>query len=388
MPDVAQSLISAEKGASRFASVDRLRGLIMVIMAVDHASLFIAHRHSSEVWNDNITRYSTALPFLTRFVTHLCAPGFFFLMGVGIAMFAASRAKAGWSQSRISIYMLTRGLVLIAVNELVENPTWIIGTAFQNGSRMSVIPEHNPTYLVFGVISALGIVMALCGLMLRLPSTMWLVLSAAVLVGSNLLVPGPAHNRDFFPVIARLLLPGRSGIMLVLYPPLPWVPLAGFGVVFGRGLLKDSRSALRLAPWMGAGLIIAALVMRHYGSFGNIRLPRDGSWIEFLNFVKYPPAMVFVFFTLGCNLILLAALAGRASRITEVLSVYGRAPLCFYIAHLYLYAIAGALFFRSPTTPQGLYVVWILGLIPLYFICQRYRAFKERRPPESLWRLF
>ena len=134
--------------------------------------------------------------------------------------------------------------------------------------------------------------------------------------------------------------------------------------------------------------IAAAIALRAFGGFGNICLPRDSSWIEFLNFVKYPPALVFSLFMLGANLILLAVLSGRDSRPMRILTVYGRAPLFFYLAHLYLYALLGALFFRHAVSLQAMYPVWLAGLVPLYFGCQRYRAFKESHPPESVWRLF
>ncbi|HXD90479.1 MAG TPA: hypothetical protein VNU00_05415, partial [Candidatus Binataceae bacterium] len=94
----------------------------MIVMAIDHASLFIAHRHSSESWNGEITVYHSVFPFLTRFVTHLCAPGFFFLMGMGMAMFPDSRRSRGWSENKIAWYMVKRGSLLLVVNQLIENP--------------------------------------------------------------------------------------------------------------------------------------------------------------------------------------------------------------------------------------------------------------------------
>ena len=108
--------------AERLPAPDALRWLIMAVMAVDHASAFIAHRHSSEFWGGEITRYESALPFLTRFATHFCAPGFFFLMGCGMALFADSRWRQGWGPGRIARFYLTRGLLLVAINQLVENP--------------------------------------------------------------------------------------------------------------------------------------------------------------------------------------------------------------------------------------------------------------------------
>ena len=375
--------VAASPRAPRFAAVDRLRGLIMAIMAIDHASLFIAHRHSSEVWNGHITSYTSAFPFLTRFATHLCAPGFFFTMGIGMAMFADSREKLGWSHGRIARYMITRGLLLILVNELVENPAWLLGMAFQ-AEGGSGPPDGS--YLLFGVLSALGVVMAIGGLLLEFGSTVWLLLSVGVLIGTNVIVPGLV---DRIPTDLRfVLVPGHRGIATIIYPALPWFPLAGLGFVYGRWLRKNSATALRATPWIGIALIAAALAIRAIGGFGNTQLPRDGSWIEFLNFVKYPPAMVFVLFTLGCDLTLLAALSVRDNPVTRVLIVYGRAPLCFYLAHLYLFGSMAALFFRHAVSLQAMYLVWFAGLIPLYFICDRYGSFKQAKPADSVWRLF
>ena len=87
---------------SRVRSIDVLRGLIMVVMALDHVGLMVGRFHSQEMWAGAWTRYSSALPFLTRLVTHFCAPGFFLLMGVGLAMMADARAHQGWTGRRIS----------------------------------------------------------------------------------------------------------------------------------------------------------------------------------------------------------------------------------------------------------------------------------------------
>ncbi len=99
---------------SRLASLDALRGLIIVLMAIDHARGFIARNHPSEFWGTPLPDYQGDwLAFVTRLVTHLCAPGFMFLMGAGAALFARSRARAGWSSVRIARHLLLRGLVLI-----------------------------------------------------------------------------------------------------------------------------------------------------------------------------------------------------------------------------------------------------------------------------------
>lgn len=110
--------------------------------------------------------------------------------------------------------------------------------------------------------------------------------------------------------------------------------------------------------------------------------PRDGGWIEFLNCIKYPPSLVFSLFMLGANLMLARTVRG------DWLRTIGQVPLFFYLAHLYLYAVVGALFFREGTGLGGLYGVWVAGLVPLYFACCWYKSFKEAKPADSFWRFF
>lgn len=107
---------------SRLMHLDALRGLIMILMAIDHASYFIAHTHVSEFWGIPLPQYQSALPFLTRFVTHFSAPGFFFLMGVGMILFADSRRKLGWTKNAIRKHFILRGLLLIAMQIFIETP--------------------------------------------------------------------------------------------------------------------------------------------------------------------------------------------------------------------------------------------------------------------------
>ena len=133
---------------------------------------------------------------------------------------------------------------------------------------------------------------------------------------------------------------------------------------------------------------MVALALRLAGGFGNLRLPRDGGWIEFLNLIKYPPAPVFTLFTVGADLALLGLFVKIAgSWLARTLEVYGRTPLAFYVAHLYLYAAIGLLYPRG-TSLVAMYPWWLAGLVPLYWICRRYAEFKTRKPAESVWRMF
>ncbi len=140
-----------------------------------------------------------------------------------------------------------------------------------------------------------------------------------------------------------------------------------------------------------AGGVALALALRALGGLGNLRLPRDGSWIEFFNFIKYPPALVFTLFMVGGNLLALAAIERArlwATRAGRILQVFGQAPLAYYIAHLWLFAAIGIVWFRHGTSYGVVYLVWIAGLVPLYFFTRWYRDFKMAKPATSWWRYF
>jgi len=381
-------------GAPRIAALDQLRGLIMALMAIDHASAFVARHHASEFWAGELTVHASAFSFLTRLVTHLCAPGFFFLMGCGLDLFARTRRAAGWSETRIARALVTRGLLLVVVNQLIENPAWILGFLMQPAPPVPpVIPGGGGgPFLVTGVLTGLGLSLATGGLLVRLGARFWVLLAVACLGVTDALTPPPEEVAVIFTPLTRLLLvPGHSGPLMVLYPLVPWLAFAALGVVYARGLAVVPARTWRLTPWVGAGLVVAALALRAAGGFGNLRLPRDGTWIEFLNFVKYPPALVFALFTLGANLVLLAGFAAVGSRLGRLghwLEIFGRTPLFFYIAHLYLYSLAGALLFRRPVSLEVMYVVWLAGLVPLAWLCARYGDFKQRQHADSIWRFF
>jgi uncharacterized membrane protein len=385
-----------ESGPGRLASIDALRGLIMIVMAIDHASFLVGRFHSGEMWAGLWTRYQSPISFLTRFVTHFCAPGFFFLMGVGISLLADARIKQGWSAGRISRFLLTRGLLLVPVSFFLEIPAWLIGLL---SSRLespmgpdAIIPGEGPPMMVFTVLVGLGLSMVLASAFIRARTSVWAGLAAASLLASMLLTPGPEHlstPRSF--LSGLFLIPGITHHIWIQYPVIPWFGIAALGVLFGRWIAQDRRAAFGSLPWLGLGAIVVAIGLRAYGGLGNIRAPRDGSWIEFLNFIKYPPALVFTLFTLGGNLLVLAWLERMPARLTapgNVLRVFGQAPLAFYLAHLWLFALVGAAGFRDGTGYLAVYIVWLAGLWPLYFVTRRYRDFKCTKPIDSYWRMF
>jgi len=406
-PRDARVLGSPMRGPVRLPELDVLRGFIMIAMALDHANAFVARAHSSgEFWAGAMPRYEGALAFLTRFVTHLCATGFFFLMGSGMTLFAESRRRRGWTQAAIVRHFLSRGALLVVLNLTIENLAWLLGSApvaarFHGAAagelELSAPGTSGGLLLAFSVLTGLGLAMMAGGVFLRLGSGVLLALSVSAILLTQALTPDPSRGGIDYSVASRLLLiPGQTGPYLVLYPLIPWLGLVGFGQVFGRLLLdRPGRSFAACLP-LGAALVVLALLVRVGGGFGNIRIDPGSGWMAFLSFVKYPPSLVFLCWTLGLDLVLLSLfarmLAGSAG--AEVIAgtwrpllAFGRSPLFFYIAHLYLFATIGLLLGPLGIGIPRMLPLWLLGLVALYPMCRGYEGFKSSRHPESWWRL-
>jgi uncharacterized membrane protein len=382
----------AEPG-SRLRAVDVLRGLLMAVMALDHVGLMVGRFHSQEMWAGAWTRYDAALPFLTRFVTHLCAPGFFLLLGAGMALQAEARTRAGWVPSRITRSIVTRGLVLVLVATVLEVPAFLIATLtgppLGNNPEFA-IPGGPERRWVLTVLYALAVSAIAGGLLARASTWTWRVLAIAAVGLTALTTPGPDRiNVDFSFVRSVLLVSRWSHGVWTQYPWVPWFGIAALGVLLGRALAADETATYRRLPWLGAAALVAGAVLRAAGGFGNVRVPRDGSWIEFLNVLKYPPSLVFTLWTVGANLLLLSVLQRAAAWTTAAgrwLEMLGRAPLVFYIAHLWLFAVVGALWFRQGAGYGVVYAIWLGGLVPLSLLTAGVSRFIANRPPGSAWR--
>jgi len=358
----------------RLYPLDALRGLIIVFMALDHANYFIAQQHSpGEYWGGPFPTYESALPFLTRLVTHFCAPGFFFLMGVGMLLFANARWRQGWSAWQISAHFLLRGVILIALQLLVVNPIWKAGPSF--------FPE---TYI--GVLIALGGTMIVGGFLFRLPPIALLLLTLGLLLGTEFLHPSPEMwgqlSND--PWNLTLMRSDGTGELWSNFPVLPWLELVVFGMLFGRWLLNDEKKAYQKGLWIGLALLVLFVILRSADGFGNIR-PRGGdSWIDFLNVVKYPPSLTFTFLTMGVNLIVLWGFsrAGQGFQTaSKPLVAFGSAPLFVYVLHLVLYMLMGRNFEPLGTSLPVMYIYWLVGLAILYLPAVWYGRFKHSKNP-------
>jgi uncharacterized membrane protein len=374
----------------RLLPPDALRGVIMILMAVDHANYFVARKHpTGEFWGVSLPQYNNLVEFLTRFVTHICAPGFFFLMGAGMVLFAHSRRSLGWPESKISRHLFFRGLILLSLQFFLENTAWVLGPvyAFRPPGAGETVWIH------LGVLSALGATMVIATLFLRLKSIVLIGLSSIVIIGAQFLVLDASQAAHLYSPLLRILyIPGRTGIFQTFYPIIPWLGIVLFGFVFGKWLLKEKATAYRRSLLLSGIFLVAFFTLRIIGGFGNIHPPQGPGFISFFNVTKYPPSLTFTSLTLGLSLVFLwifSRFQFSLEKWGRPLLVFGRSALFFYILHLYFFAVIGLFFAsRGGTSFAVMYPIWLIILIMLYPLCQQYGNFKRKKPTDSIWRFF
>ncbi len=384
-------------GRERLVSVDVLRGLVMVLMALDHVRDFMTYQRSAP---EDLAHTSGAL-FFTRILTHFCAPVFAFLAGTG-AFLATSRGK---SVQQVSRFFLTRGLWLVLLELTVIDFAW------------GFVP-----WVHGGVIWSLGWSMVLMALIVYLPVRWIGALGLGMIATHNLLDRiNPASFGKFYWLWMLLHSPGRIPVtgnfmFSVRYVLIPWVGVMAAGFAFGTLLLRPDRRKWILT--LGISATTVFFVLRMFNHYGNgiaglpFRYPHSGGpWsvqptlsltlVSFFNTLKYPPSLDYLLMTLGPSLIVLGLLdKAKAERgLSRILMVFGRVPMFYYILHIYLIhvlAILVALAFHQPilhgsviadfaTKPVGyghglpfIYAMWILAVAILYLPCLWFMELRNR----------
>jgi uncharacterized membrane protein len=379
----AQAAATPAPVRPRLDHVDLLRGLVMVIMVLDHVRAFFTSAHFDPT---DLARTDLAL-FGTRWITHFCAPVFVFLAGAS-AWIAGTRRTRG----ELSRFLLSRGVWLVFLELTVITFAWYFTTDFALG-------------LVAQVIWAIGVSMVALAGLTHLPRLAVAGFGAALVLGHNLF-DGLAPDR--FGALADLWrvlhVPGplESLPVFMLYPLVPWVGVMALGYAVGPWIFaQDARAGRRLAV-AGAVLVAAFLLLRVLDGYGDHahRAHEGGAALllmSFLNTTKYPPSLLYLLMTIGPALVALAAFRRARGPLAGVLVTFGRVPFLFYVAHLYLvHALAVAagmaqgfpasalrtVFLRLPADYGfGLpvvYAVWLGVVALLYPLCRRYAEVKAR----------
>lgn len=374
-----QKVITRSK---RLVPVDLLRGFLIVVMALDHANYYIAQQHSSgEYWGGPVPVYASPVHFLTRFITHLSAPGFFFLMGMGMVLFTRSRMKMGWSLGRIRVHFLFRGLVLALLQLLIVYfGAW------------SLSPTPAPLWYV-GVLAALGAGMILGIPFLDLKPVYQLAAAGLFFVILEILTPNPALWGSAFSNLPGVFLVygGGSENFWVNYPLLAWVEVILFGMAYGSWLDQDREKTYQSSFLVGGLFLAGFLILRVLNGFGNIRPYQPGEWREFFSLVKYPPSMSFILLAMGVNLILLgisSIIRSAWHKSWNPLLVFGRVPLFAYLGHIVIYLLIGKFITPSGSSLGVMYLFWLIGLAGLYPLARWYWQYKNSRSENSWVRKF
>ena len=355
----------------RLLALDLMRGLVMVLMAIDHSSdAFNAGR----VFTDSVAFYrpGTELPaaqFLVRWITHLCAPTFLFLAGTGLSFTVRKLRDQRKTEFAIDRYLLVRGLI-IAAFEL-----WI---------SYFVMPKG--TFL-FQVLYAIGTSYLLMIPLRRLPPLLALAVSVALmvlleLVGNLLRASFGAHP----PLWASLLvLPGDPKPLVIAYPTLHWLSLMLLGWSFGQYLLLRPHAPAQLSRLLivaGGLFLLGFVVIRGLDGYGNMGLHRaDGSLVQWLHVSKYPPGLSYITLELGLCFWCLAAFFVSCRRFvpkpSNLFLVLGQTPMFFYLLHFPLLVRGAQLLGVEGKLGLG---ATFLGaafvVLVLYPACSVYRRYK------------
>lgn len=393
------SINSPVKG-KRIESIDLLRGIVIIIMALDHVRDYF---HADYFYYDptDMTKTNAAV-FFTRWITHFCAPVFVFLAGTSAFLVGERKTK-----NELAGFLLKRGLWLLLLETVVINFAW----------------SFNPSYPFFRlqVIGTLGVCMMIMSALIYLPSKIILVMGLLILFGHNLLdniqVTGNSlkdflwallHQRKRFSFGRKLIVTG--------YPVLPWLGIMALGFCFGTLYKKGMdevirRKYLQIIGSVATGVFFVIRATNFYGDMAPWSSQKSFilTICSFLNVTKYPPSLLYALMTLGPALIVLAMLEKPLNWWGEIIIPVGRVPLFFYILHLFLLhglAVVAVVLSGRPWTDMisitninakdspwlqgygfslaGTYLVWIVVVLLLYPLCKWYDQYKTNHK-EKWW---
>lgn len=375
----------------RVGSIDLLRGLVMIFMALDHVRDYF-HIAVTQYDPTDLAHTNTFL-FLTRWVTHFCAPLFMFLSGCSAYLVGIRKGRRALAR-----FLFTRGLWLVILEFTIVSFGWSF--------------NFPPPSIDFLVIWALGISMIALAALIYLPWTAILTISLVMIFAHNLLDPITVSGKGADAVLWALFhqsnfFPYDGIAIFVGYPIIPWIGVMSLGYCFGRlyGKDVDASRRRRILLVAGIGSILLFVGIRLINKYGDpapwtSQQTPVFTFLSFINVSKYPPSLLYLLITLGPALVFLAITERHRSWAASRISVIGRVPMFYYLVHLYLIHIT-AMFatyfcgfepgdmvltswiaFEPKLQGYGFslaitYAIWFVLIILLYFLCRWYDRYKK-----------
>ena len=368
----------------RLESIDLLRGGVMVLMALDHVRDFFG----AATINPTDPAITTVPLFFTRWMTHICAPTFFLLMGAGAFLAGRKQSKAGLSK-----YLLVRGVWLIVLEIVVVR----LGLQFNVDYRVTMLT----------VLWALGWAMIALAALVHLPPAAAAAIGVVTIAGHNLFDAVRASSfGGLAPLWTVLHTPGvilstPRYVVFAAYPLIPWLGVAAVGYALAEAYTWPASRGQAMLWRLGIGLVAAFVALRALNVYGDplpwtAQRSATATALSFLNTNKYPPSLLFLLMTLGPALCILAALDRGAPRFLRPMLTFGRVPLFYYLVHLALIHLLAVIvcylrygdahwMFQSPRLDQfpftrppgwgfnlpGVYVIWAGIVAAMYPLCAR-----------------
>lgn len=373
-----------QTSGKRIASVDILRGIVMVVMALDHARDYFTNYPYDPL---DLDHTSTAM-FFTRWITHFCAPVFVFLAGTS-AFLSLGRGK---TKKEASWLLFTRGIWLVLLELTIVRFGWAFNLDY---------------HVVFvQVIWAIGWSMVFLSALIFLPLSLIAFIGLALIFGHNILDPLDATalgDQAWWDIIhvQRPVLWGGGNTFFIIYPLVPWIGVMAAGYAFGSLLKRSEAQRDRLLYAIGIGAMLLFVVLRSINIYGDHShwQHRENSWRTFLSFLdctKYPPSLLYLLMTLGPAITLLPLLEKLNNSFGRFFTVYGRVPLFYYVLHIYLLhfmALVTGLFMDFPMSRftavkalfqhdawgfplAGVYAYWLTAVLLLYYPCRWFMRVK------------
>lgn len=382
----------------RLESIDLLRGVVMIIMALDHVRAYF--HYDAFIYSPTDLSQTNVALFFTRWITHFCAPVFIFLAGTSAYLYGTKRSK-----KELSFFLLTRGIWLVLAELLI----------------VGLFRTFNPsyTYLNLQVIFVIGISMIVLSVIIYM--NRWLILLTGILlIGAHNLLDSVHIDGNSFSAFLWSILHDEDNFtfgrfnVYVRYPVIPWLGVMILGYYLGRfyGSGYDPKKRRKNLLILGITSITLFIILRSgnwYGDAAHWSTQKDPifSLLSFLNVTKYPPSLLYILITLGPSLIFLALTEKKLNGWTTKIIIFGRVPMFYYLAHILLIHILAAVAGLATGYPEmivlnkplntitGLrgygfnllwvHILWIMHIVILYPLCEWFDVYKRTHQSEYWW---